>query len=72
MFLQESVILLTGGRSWSPGGRAWFFLWQGGCVVFSPEGGMCGFSGGACVVFLGGMHVFFRGRAWFFTMRYGQ
>ena len=63
MFLQVSVILLTGGRAWLlTGGRAWL-LTGGVCVV--AHGGACVVahrSGGACVVaHRGGMRGCSRG-----------
>ena len=67
MFLQASVILLTGGRVWLAGG-AW--LWGGmhgffeGCMVFL--GGHVWFFLGACVVFWWGVHGFFEGACIFF------
>ena len=85
MFLQASVIMLTGRGAcmdfWGAGGVHGFS--RGACMVFLGVhgfwGGMHSFFGEVCVVFLGDMCGFFRGHAWFFgghewffTMRYGQ
>ena len=65
MFLQASVILLTGGgHAWfySGGGHAWFY--SGGGHAWFYWGGVRGFIRGACVVlFGGGVHGFIWGGA---------
>ena len=49
-------MVAPGGCAWLLGGRAW--LLPGACMV-APGGVMHGCSGGACVVFRGGVHGFF-------------
>ena len=69
MFLQASVILLTGGGvRGSSGGRAWFYLGggmrgfiRGGAWFYSGGGGVRGFIRGGVRGFIQG------GRAWFYS-----
>ena len=62
MFLQASVILLTGGEACVVGGGVVCIVFLGGSVRGFFQGGHAWFFGGACMVFLGGgMRGSFRG-----------